>query len=283
MEKCSGGSLSAKIEYGLASPPAQYDTIRDGVADIGWIVYGYTPGKFEATKIAELPGNTGNAQEMSVAFQKTHEKYLAAAKEAKGVQVLANYVHGPGHINTVEPISSYKDVVGMKLRVGGGVANDIGTALGVAGVNMPAPAVYESISSGVTEGVFFPIETMYAFKVAEVAKYTYRNPQGMYTTAFGLIMNDDTYNDLSAAHRKCVDDMRGVSMASQIGKYWLLADELGEEKFIEMGGTLTDASAADQAYFAEKTAHIEAKIVAAADGRGIDGAAALAYYRSLLP
>ena len=50
-----------------------------------------------------------------------------------------------------------------------------------------------------------------------------------------------------------------------------------------MGGTLTDASAADQAYFAEKTAHIEAKIVAAADGRGIDGAAALAYYRSLLP
>ena len=283
LEKCSGGSLSAKIEYGLASPPAQYDTIRDGVADIGWIVYGYTPGKFEATKIAELPGNTGNAQEMSVAFQKTHEKYLAAAKEAKGVQVLANYVHGPGHINTVEPISSYKDVVGMKLRVGGGVANDIGTALGVAGVNMPAPAVYESISSGVTEGVFFPIETMYAFKVAEVAKYTYRNPQGMYTTAFGLIMNDDTYNDLSAAHRKCVDDMRGVSMASQIGKYWLLADELGEEKFIEMGGTLTDASAADQAYFAEKTAHIEAKIVAAADGRGIDGAAALAYYRSLLP
>ena len=283
MEKCSGGSLSAKVEYGLASPPAQYDTIRDGVADIGWIVYGYTPGKFEATKIAELPGNTGNAQEMSVAFQKTHEKYLAAAKEAKGVQVLANYVHGPGHINTVEPISSYKDVVGMKLRVGGGVANDIGTALGVAGVNMPAPAVYESISSGVTEGVFFPIETMYAFKVAEVAKYTYRNPQGMYTTAFGLIMNDDTYNDLSAAHRKCVDDMRGVSMASQIGKYWLLADELGEEKFIEMGGTLTDASAADQAYFAEKTAHIEAKIVAAADGRGIDGAAALAYYRSLLP
>ena len=61
LEKCSGGSLSAKVEYGLASPPAQYDTVRDGVADIGWIVYGYTPGKFEATKIVEMPGNTGNA------------------------------------------------------------------------------------------------------------------------------------------------------------------------------------------------------------------------------
>ena len=151
MERCSGGSLSAKVEYGLAPPPAQYDTIRDGVADIGWIVYGYTPGKFETTKIAELPGNRGNAEAISVAFQKTHEKYLAAAKEAKGVRILANYVHGPGHVNTVKKVTSYKDIVGMKLRVGGGVANDIGTALGVAGVNMPAPAVYEAVSSGVTE------------------------------------------------------------------------------------------------------------------------------------
>ena len=54
-----------------------------------------------------------------------------------------------------------------------------------------------------------------------MAKFTYRNPQGMYTTAFGLIMNDETYNDLSAAHRKCIDDIRGVSMASQIGEYWM--------------------------------------------------------------
>ena len=34
---CSGGSLSLKVEYGLA-PPAQYDTVRDGVADLTWMV-----------------------------------------------------------------------------------------------------------------------------------------------------------------------------------------------------------------------------------------------------
>ena len=129
------------------------------MADIGWIVYGYTPGKFEATKIVEMPGNTGNAQEMSIAFQKTHEKFLAAAKEAKGVQVLANYTHGPGHTNTVAEVTSYKDVVGMKLRVGGGDGKDVGAALRVAGVNMAAPAVNEPISSGVAEGVFFALET----------------------------------------------------------------------------------------------------------------------------
>ena len=58
-------------------------------------------------------------------------------------------------VHTVKPISSYKDLRGMKLRVGGGVANDIGRVLGIAGVNVPAPKVYETISSGVADGVFF--------------------------------------------------------------------------------------------------------------------------------
>ena len=51
---CSGGTLGLKVEYGLAPPPALYDSIRDGVADMTWIVYGYTPGKFVTTMIAEL-------------------------------------------------------------------------------------------------------------------------------------------------------------------------------------------------------------------------------------
>ena len=106
-------------------------------------------GKFEGQRLPSFRQHrqcSGN-----VRFQKDMKVFAAAKEAGEGVQVLANYVHGPGHITIVEPISS-SDVVGMKLRVGGGVANDIGTALGVAGVNMPAPAVYESISSGVTEG-----------------------------------------------------------------------------------------------------------------------------------
>ena len=76
LKSCTGGSLSLKVEYGMAPPPAMYDTVRDGVADMSWIVYGYTPGKFVTTMTAELPGIPGNARQKSVAFQKTHEKYF---------------------------------------------------------------------------------------------------------------------------------------------------------------------------------------------------------------
>jgi len=200
LKECSGGDINVKIEFGLAPPPAQYDTVRDGVADLTWIVHGYTPGKFVTTKLAEL---------------------------------------------------------------------------------VPAPAVYETIASGVAEGVFFPAETLFAFKTAELTKYSYVNPDGMYTTSFGLLMNSDSYDGLSDANRKCVDDMRGVEMARWIGKVWDEADAFGLEKATADNGLQTiEMDAAQRAYFTEKTAGIEAAVIAEVDGAGVNGAEALAYLKS---
>ncbi len=281
LEECSGGDLKVKIEFGLAPPPAQYDTVRDGVADLTWIVHGYTPGKFVTTKLAELPGVPGNAEQISVAYQMTHEKFLAGAGEAKGVEVLTNFVHGPGLLNTKEKLADgYKSISGMKLRVGGGVANAVGTALGVAGVNVPAPAVYETIASGVADGVFFPAETMFAFKIAELAKYSYVNPDGMYTTSFGLLMNSDTYDGLSDANRKCVDDMRGVELARTIGQHWDAADEIGRTKGVEeFGLNVIEMDAGQRAYFKEKTSGIEAAVLEEVSAKGVDAAAALTFLK----
>lgn len=282
LSECSDGSLSVKLENGLAPPPAQYDTVRDGVADIGWIVHGYTKGKFLTTKMIELPGLPGNAESMSVAFQMTHEKYFAAAKEAKGVKVLSHFVHGPGVVNTAEKITSYKQLEGKKIRVGGGVANAVGLALGVAGVNMPAPAVYEAISSGVADGVFFPLETLYSFKINELTKYSFKNPDGMYTTSFALILNSDSYDDLSDAHKACVDDASGVEMSRQIGKFWDEADAVGEAESAKTGSEVILASDEERAYFKEKTADIEAAVLEEVASRGVDAAAAFEFMKSQL-
>ena len=279
LKSCTGGSLSLKVEYGMAPPPAMYDTVRDGVADMSWIVYGYTPGKFVTTMAAELPGIPGNARQKSVAFQRTHEKYFASVGEAKGVQILANYTHGPGMINTVKKVTSYKELKGVKMRIGGGVANAIGKALGVAGIGAPAPKVYELISGGVADGVFFPFETMHAFKIAELAKFSLDNPDGMYTTAFGIVMNNDTYEGLDTTQRGCVDSMRGVSLSRIIGWFWDDADKFGASAAASYGHELTIASDEERAYFTEVTSSVSTDIVAKISAAGVDGAAALAYFK----
>ena len=229
--------------------------------------------------IAELPLITGNAQEKSVAFQKTYEKYLKAAGEAKGVQILANFTHGPGMAITVKKETSNKELEGVKMRVGGGVANAIGTALGVAGVNAPAPKVYEIISGGVADGVMFPFETMHAFKIAELAKYSLHNPDGMYTTAFAVIMNNDSYNDLSAAHKKCIDDMRGVSLSRTIGNYWDQADEVGKASAAEYNHELTVANNDERQYFKAKMGPVIDDVIGKINAVGVDASAALAYFK----
>lgn len=279
LKSCTGGSLSLKVEYGMAPPPAMYDTVRDGVADMSWIVYGYTPGKFVTTMAAELPGIPGNARQKSVAFQRTHEKYFASVGEAKGVQILANYTHGPGMINTVKKVTSYKELKGVKMRIGGGVANAIGKALGVAGIGAPAPKVYELISGGVADGVFFPFETMHAFKIAELAKFSLDNPDGMYTTAFGIVMNNDAYEGLDTTQRGCVDSMRGVSLSRIIGWFWDDADKFGASAAASYGHELTIASDEERAYFTEITSSVSTDIVAKISAAGVDGAAALAYFK----
>ena len=279
LSSCTSGSLSLKVEYGLAPPPALYDSIRDGVADITWIVYGYTPGKFVTTMIAELPLIPGNARQKSVAFQKTYEKYLESVGEAKGVQVLANFTHGPGMANTVKKVTSYKELEGVKMRVGGGVANAIGTALGIAGVNAPAPKVYEIISGGVADGVMFPFETMHAFKIAELAKFSLHNPDGFYTTAFAVIMNDDTYNSLDAAQKKCIDDMRGVELSRKIGTLWDAADDRGKAAAAEYNHELTIASTAERQYFKTKMGPVVDGVLAKIDAVGVNSATALSYFK----
>ena len=279
LKSCTGGSLSLKVEYGMAPPPAMYDTVRDGVADMSWIVYGYTPGKFVTTMAAELPGIPGNARQKSVAFQRTHEKYFASVGEAKGVQILANYTHGPGMINTVKKVTSYKELKGVKMRIGGGVANAIGKALGVAGIGAPAPKVYELISGGVADGVFFPFETMHAFKIAELAKFSLDNPDGVYTTAFGIVMNNDAYEGLDTTQRGCVDSMRGVSLSRIIGWFWDDADKVGASAAASYGHELTIASDEERAYFTEVTSSVSTDIVAKISAVGVDGAAALAYFK----
>ena len=53
-------------------------------------------------------------------------------------------------------------------------------------------------------------------------------------------------------------------------------------KGLEDGLVVTDASDADKAYFKAQTADIEADVLSAIDGRGVDGNAALAFFKSKL-
>lgn len=274
--EATNGEVTTEIKNGLASPPAQMDLILDGAADIAIVFHGYTPGRFVTTKIAEVPGYVGNAEAASVAHWRVHDAMLKDLNEHRGVKVIAMTTHGAGQIHSSKPINSIADLNGLKTRLGGGVATDVGTELGLVGIQVPAPKVYETLDSGAADAVAMPLEGRIGFKLTEVAEHLYEMPNGLYRGSFSVIMSQETFDSLPAEVQTALDSkVFGEPASRMMGAVWDKADAAGRQATLDAeGNTLVVASEADQAAFAAIAEKVRAKIIAELTEAGVDGQAA---------
>ncbi|MCW5610127.1 MAG: TRAP transporter substrate-binding protein [Rubrivivax sp.] len=275
--KATSGRIKCNLlPKSVAPAPATFDAIRDGLADLSLTVHGYTPGRFTFSKMAEMPFLGDSAIATSVAYQRIYEKHLAQLDEHKGVKVLAVFTHGPGVIfNTKKPVTTLADLQGLKFRVGGGVVNDVGKALGVNMTLKPAPESYELLSSGVVDGTWFPDESIVSFKLDKLVKHRTAVPGGLYNTSFVLMMNEATWNKLSKADQEAVNKLSGEFAARFIGKYWDDMDNTSREVQKAAGVQSVTADAKFVADFKAKTAAIEEAWVKEAEAKGLKNAAAV--------
>src|SRR5262245_52758511 len=199
VEKATSGRVKCNLlPKSVVAAPQTFDAVKDGLADLSFIVHGYTPGRFVLTDVAEFPFLGNTSEVVSVAYNRVYEKVLAKVDENKGVHVLAVFTHGPGQIyNTKRPVNSLKDLDGLKIRVGGGMVNEIAKLLGTVPMLKPAPESYELLSQGVADGLFFPKESVLSFKLVPLIKYTTYVPGGLYNVSFALIMNPAKWAQIS--------------------------------------------------------------------------------------
>lgn len=272
IEKATDGRVTAEIKYGLAPPPAQMDVVMDGAADFTWIFHGYTPGRFVTTKLIELPGYVGNAEAASTAYWRVYDSMLRAADEHRGVKVVGMMTHGPGQFHSNKPVAKLADISGMKVRIGGGVAGDIGAELGMSGINVPAPKVYETLDSGAADAVTMPAEGRKSFKLTEVAPNYYTMPGGFYRGSFAVIMNQDAFDALPEDLRKVLDEtVFGEPLSTMAGSVWDNADSYGVTATGEAeDNVVVEASAADQESFAAIAGKIVDKVKAEVNALDID-------------
>lgn len=282
-EKTEGRVKTRLLPKAVTNPAGHYDAVRNGLVDISFISHAYYPGRFELAKVASLPLTGNNGEARSVAAWRIYDKYLADAGEHRGVKLLGMYGHGPGLVLTSnKPVRQIEDFQGLKVRVGGGMAADVAQALGVNPVVKPAPDSYELISTGVVDGLFFPGESIAAFKLDDVVRYITTFPGGLYGDSHGLIMNERTYNNLDEKDREIIDQLSGEYVARMAGAAWGAADktslEAGQAKGIEI-------IAADEALVAavrERTQPFEQAWLDAAAAKNIDGQAVLTeFYEQL--
>ena len=280
VEEATEGRVTTKIEYKLASPLKQFELVRDGVADAAWIFHGYNT-RYVATQAVEMPNLGTSAEAASVAYWRVHQKYLAKADEHRGVTLIGLTSHGPAVIQTKSALKDLGDLSGQKIRVPGGVGSLVGKALGVTAVKLPAPKVYEALSSGVADGIFMPMETQKSFRLKEVVPFVTIMPGGLYYGSFAFIMNNDFLAGLSEKDQAAVMSVSGEQLSKLSGQQWDAADTAGLAAAKEAGTTITTASADVHKKYLAIMAPVEAGWLERANKAGIDGKAALEELRAI--
>ncbi len=282
VEKETQGRVKIKtLSKAVGKPPAHFDIARKGLADMTFGVHGYTPGRFVLTQAVELPFLGNKSEHTSVAYWRMYKKYMAKANEHKGIKLITVFTHGPGSLmSTKGKIGKVADLKGMKMRIGGGVVHEVAKRLEVVPMFKPAPQVYELLSRGVADGVFFPLEGINGFRLEKIVKHVTTIPGGLYNTSFFVAMNPKKYNSIPKKDRDIIDKLSGEFMAKMAGKAWDKRDAHSVADLKKAGGQVHVASSAMVAEIKKRTADVEGAWVKRAAKTGVDGKKLLADLRA---
>lgn len=170
LKAAAGGRISIEPYMGgtgFAHPLRQYEQVARGVMDISQGVLSYTPGQFAMTEIATMPLLVDDAEAMSRAINKLAPRYLG--EEFKDVHLMAILVTPPLYVHQRGEVAGLDGLKGKRIRSTGSGANAFLEAIGAIPVQLPAPAVYESLQTGVIDGAISESLALQSFRIGEVA------------------------------------------------------------------------------------------------------------------
>lgn len=266
----------------LGPPPAHYDLAADGVADITYGLHSFTKDdRFLRSRLGQFSFLGETAEATSVAYWDVYAGALDAQAEHQGTKLLGLFVHGPGYFhNNQRRIETVADFQGLKVRTPGGYIADLAEDLGITTQFMGPGDVYEKLSTGVIDGVTFPIEALKAFNLTDHVTHAMRIPGGIYNTSWFLVMNEDRWGDISDTDRAAIEAVSGEAFARLAGQRWDKADADGAAFVATTDVEVTDASAEVVDAIKRLATSYEKTWSEAVAATGFDGEAALVAIRS---
>ena len=283
VEKATNGRVKfTMLPKHPSAPPGTFDAVREGLVDLSYVTASYTPARHVFPLMPELPGAGDTALANSIAYSRIHWKHFHKLGEYKGVKLLGVFTHGPGQMFTKKPVAGIRDIQGLKIRTGGGVAERVAKALGASAFVKPAPESYELLKSGVADGVFFPLESVVSFKLESVLEQATIFPGGMYSSAFGFFMNEDKWNKLPKQDQEIIEKLSGEYLARLAGRSWDEADQRGLDALKKSGVKIVNANSELEAEVRKRSAPIIDDWIQQANAKGVNAAAILAEFREEL-
>ncbi|HVV92516.1 MAG TPA: TRAP transporter substrate-binding protein [Hyphomicrobiales bacterium] len=222
VEKDSGGAVAFDMFPNGAlgrNPGQQPQMVVDGVADVGWMVPSYTPGRFPDTEVLELPG----------LFRDIRESTIVAARMGAGdalhdygdFHVVALFGTAPYSVHTNFPVKTVADLRDKKIRASSATESEALRALGAVPVGMPVTAIPEAIGRHTIDGTTSHMSPFFDFGLDRVTNYHLMIHLGIVPLA--ILMNKKKFDALPKEAQDAIVKNGGVALAGKfvdsIGPY----------------------------------------------------------------
>jgi len=231
IEKASNGTIQIQIFPAQQLGPARehYNMTRDGITDFAFYLVGIEPGRFPIAVACEIPFLVKDLVKGSRALHEWYSKY--AEKEMNDVKLCSLYFDGGGTIHANKKIMRPADLKGMKIRAPNGTAARLYKLSGAAPIQVSASEAAEAMERGVADALSFPWNLLRLLGIDRVVKY--HMDINFYALGISTIMNKNTYNRLSPAQKKVIDDHSTADWAEKMNPEWVAWELQGRDALID--------------------------------------------------
>ena len=269
----TGGSLTLKLYPGGQlgkGPKAQYKRVIENVAEITFGVHGYTPKIFPRTMIVAQPGVGNSSQEVTKKFWKVYDQFLKS--EYSKVKVLAVFSNWPAILITrKKPVSKIGDIKGLKIRAPSPSNIPQVKSWGAAAVYMPVTKIYNTLQTGVLDGVYISPGALYKpWRLAEPGEYAIAGMKSPTSMTF-VFMNKQVFDGLSSSHKAAINKHSGAGYSMFAANFWGTVDagQLATAKNEQKGVKFIQLSKSAAAEFNAATARSVDQFLAKKEKAGI--------------
>lgn len=285
IEQASKGRMKCQLYPAMqlgGNATQVFDQVRDGIADVGWAVLGYSSGRFTALDVFELPFMGASAEAHSRALWSYAQEH--ASKELGSVKPLMLFASDRFAIHSrSKPVQTLEDLRGLKIRAGLKTTTRFFELLGATPVSIPLPGMLDGMTKGVIDAGFATWESAIALRVHEAANHHTDGESSypaMHMSNLAIVMNKARYDKLPDDLKKIIDANSGEEMSAYAGRLFdetaagarKVAEERGNQFYSVPAPELDRWKQASQPVFDEWTKEANAK--------GYDGASLLQAARS---